>query len=407
MSKFFRLAAAVAAAWISPCLALAQGAPYSDSGRVFALASDTELTIMEEELRPQMVMGPFEPTQEQVLIEAQPSHGSLEAHMVGNDRAWKYTPNNGFFGRDTFEYRIGDRLFQAYLSVSPARFPISGRWPTQDCYRDKEDPQSACPNTIDTGHGSELGWYDTIDHSFVLCDWQGRFATECVRVEIPVDRAFGIRTPLVVDRDGDGWHELALRDPLTGLTEVFQIVPSAEGNKPERLTRVDSWRVGQPGDLPVAGHWLGGTASDLGVYQYQHGDSGFYGQLLLESTDEHFLNDLGTDIERAWPLVGDWVSAGQDHVGLFDLQTRTLWHKPALGGMVHSTSAEGRGHQETIPVSVKIGAFVGESVLALFDPRQGYGKFHFLRVDGNSVLDPLPLEVVVDPTGGPWPPPDR
>ena len=166
------------------------------------------------------------------------------------------------------------------------------------------------------------------------------------------------------------------------------------------------WWIGECGDLPVAGSWIEGLTSELGVYLPKDDVPGVFGHLLLEGESAQMINDLGNDIERAWPLAGDWLAKGKkDHVGIFDLDTRTLWHRPASGGAVGSTWVGVRGARHTLPLSVDTGNGRGEVVLGLFDPRKGHGQFHFFRVNTESYEDPLPLEVVVDPTGGPWVPP--
>ena len=406
MSKYFRLAAVVAAAWVLPCLAFAQGEPDTGSGKTFVVVSDTELTVTDSDLRVSVTSGPFEPNEPILQVVSQPSHGSLDPDGSEVEPAWKYSPDAGFFGRDSFEYQIGDQPFQAYFLVVPAKFPIAGRWPTAGCRRDKIGALDACPTRTTAGHGAELGWYDALRQSFMLCDWQGRVVTDCVELSLPAQgSSFQTWTPLVLDRDGDGWSELALRDPLSGLSKIFLIVPNGPGNQAASLTLVDEWWVGDAGDLPLAGSWLEGATSELGVYRYQDDVPGVFGHLLLESESDRIVNDLGNDIERAWPLAGDWFATGKDRVGIFDLETRILWHKPALDGAVQSISARDRGKSHTIPVSVRVGAFRHEVVFGLFDPTKNYGWFHFFQVDDESWEDPLPLEVVVDPTGGPWAPP--
>ncbi len=406
MFHFIRLAAAVAAAWIFPCLALAQGGPDNGSGKTYALVSDTELILLEEDLDLSWMSGPSEEPSPQLLqMESQPTFGSLDPDVSAGEPAWKYRPDVGFFGRDSFTYRVGDQTFQAYLLVVPAKFPIAGRWPTAGCRLDKTEAEGACPMSTSPGHGSELGWYDALEQAFYLCDWQGRVVTECAKLIVPSSDSLQAWTPLVLDRDGDGWHELALRDPQSGLTKVYTIVPNGAGDQAASLALVDQWWVGEAGDWPVAGSWLEGASSELGVYRYQDDVAGVFGHLVLESDSERIVNDVGEHVERAWPLVGDWLAKGKDWVGIFDLETRIFWHKPALGGAVSSISARDRGDDVAIPISVKLGAFRHEVVFGLFDPTKDYGRFHFFRVNGESYEDPLPLEVVVDPTGGPWVPP--
>ena len=112
MLYFIRLAAVVAAAWILSSSVFAQVDPGTDAEKFFVLLSDSELTLAKEDLR-LSVWGsdPSEPNAQPVFIETQPGHGSLDPDLSAEGQEWTYIPDEGFFGRDGFEYRVGDRVF--------------------------------------------------------------------------------------------------------------------------------------------------------------------------------------------------------------------------------------------------------------------------------------------------------
>ena len=55
------------------------------------------------------------------LVAAQPSHGKLLIHTVGNDTRVDYTPEPRFSGADTFTVRLipGDSLIRVAVTVTP------------------------------------------------------------------------------------------------------------------------------------------------------------------------------------------------------------------------------------------------------------------------------------------------
>ncbi len=207
-----RLAARVAALLATslpaaPVPVFAQLDPQAQSDPIFTLVADHPLHFSEADLRPtNQAFGPLS-------IDTQPVYGDLSPGA--ESKSWIYTPDAGFFGRDGFTYRIGGRTLRAWLHVQPAIFPLADRWPTVSCAANGPG-EVACPPSTEPGHGAELGWWDAGQGTFNLCDWQSPEVKYCVELGVPGSSGFQTWRPMVLDRDSDGWHELALRDPMSG-----------------------------------------------------------------------------------------------------------------------------------------------------------------------------------------------
>ncbi len=395
----FAAALSVAAVLIPSVSAWAQLNPNSSPNQDsrFALLANRSLTISDAELM--SGIGAFA----RPSITSPPSHGSLERDPQSPTSAWIYTPDPGFFGRDGFTYRIGDRPFKAWLLVQPVANPIAGRWPTESCAAKGSDA-SACPPSVEPGHGMELGWWDALSTTFNLCDWEGDHLRKCVAFGVLAGSEVQTWSPLVIDVDGDGWHELALRDWVTAEVRVFTVLTNSSSTSPTGLAQVDQFLLGDSGELPLAGNWAGTPASELGVYEYPDDLSENIGVFRLEDGQGGTWHaNVGSFVAQPWPLAGDWLRQGKDQVAIFDLDSRILRVTPAGGGTVTSEWIPQRGAPESVPMVTPVATARTEAVFMLFDASEGFGVFHLPQVREDED-DPLPLEVVVDPTGGPRPP---
>ena len=396
-----RLAAVVAALSAAALLipsapAFTQPNPNPSRGEdlLFALLAGRSLTISEAELRSD------NDDLARLSITAPPSHGSLERDPSSPTQSWVYTPDPDFFGRDGFIFRIGDRPFRAWLFVQPLAFPIAGRWPTASCTAKGSDP-TACPPSVNPGHGMELGWWNALTMTFNLCDWQGPHLRNCVELGVLAGSAVQTWSPMVIDVDGDGWHELALRDWVTAEVRVFSVLTNDLSTTPTALVPADQFLLGAPGELSLAGNWTGNRVSELGVYRYPDDVTESIGFFRLEDGEGGiWQTDVGSSVLQPWPLTGDWFRQGKDQVAIFDLESRILRMTSAAGGSVTSEWIAQRGGPGSVPLVTPVATARTEAVVMLFDPFEGSGVFHLPQVHEDED-DPLPLEVVVDPTGGP------
>ncbi|MEM8962767.1 MAG: hypothetical protein AAGD38_14875 [Acidobacteriota bacterium] len=264
--------------------------------------------------------------------------------------------------------------------------PIAGRWPTADC---RPGP-TGCTPTDAYGHGAELGWFDPDTATFTFCDWRGTQLHDCVEVLVP-DPGFGWE-PLVFDHDGDGFSEVAIRNPIDAETRVYRISTTGfnDANAIElwTLEPITTIYVGTSSDQPVTGVWNGETY--IGIFKPAGSESKF----VLESETDALYIPFPSIHDGARAVVGDWLARGYDQVGQIHPFTDVLHFIDPFD----STSPRFiPGQEETYGIR-----FVGRlwshdslSFYGVFDPNNL--TFHLRVLLTADTEPPLPIDINIDP----------
>ena len=390
MTSFDRLAACAALVWVAPSVVFAQQGSIDLDEKMFVTVSGSRIVMKAEDLR-----FPFSDGFSSPALIAGPEHGTLQ--IAGFDEQWTYVPDAGFFGRDSFTFSIGEKIHHARLYVNPALSPVAGRWPTEGCRPATDAEAESCPSDGLPGQGAELGWYDALKQTFYLCDWEDDFLGDCGAFPLPENGNYQTWTPFTVDRDGDGWHELAVRNPRNGDTRIFEIRSFGQGVfQRSYLVQVEDWAVGGAGDLPMAGSWYGDKTSEMGLYRFDPLTSRV-GGLMVEIAGQTTYSLLGSDVAQPSPLAGDWLGEGQDRIGVYDRDTHGLHFSAAAGGPEQFGSTYPYDRPNQVPVAGRASRD-GRSMLALFEAGP-FASYFYVFFFGDESRGPLPLQVTVDPSG--------
>lgn len=366
----------------------------------FLLLAETSITFAESELLANDIFS----THAIFGLVEDPRRGTLDTQWVEGKRIFTYTPNPHFYGRDHLTYRIGGSQAHVLLNVSPPRVPILGRWPTRDCHP-VDDGEAPCQTLSTFGHGMEIGWYDSASAFFHLCDWQDGVAIECVDLDIPNGEPTDPVgwTPLVLDIDGDNWDELAIHNPISGVMRLFAVIPEATTQAaPGQLLEIGEINHGEPGDLPLAGHWVPTESrSQLGLYSFGGDPAATLGELIVDIDSGQLLHVATPELERPWALAGDWLDRGNDQVGLYDLDNGRFWYADAKNRDDYEVFLGILGVPDLLAVAGRTSNEATSSFLGLFDPNpepQPSILYIFEPHTFQQPPRPIPREVVVDPT---------
>ena len=296
-----------------------------------------------------------------------------------------YQPQPDFYGRQQLVYELdsGQDVSTATVTfhVQPPYVPLAGRWQTASC--DLAD----CPPSQVPGHGAEIGWFESRNGIAVLCDWAGSSQLLDCR-EISFAGTVAGWTPMLFDYDGDGFDEIALRDPGSGELRVYSSASSGLGGEGGRLPMATLIH-GLETSWPLSGAW--GVGDYLGVYEAGNGLDRF----VLDAGADTLLVPLAPPSAAYWPLAGDWQNEGLDRVGLIDLQSFELRHlDPQVGGQPLSFQA-GELELSGVPFSGRLWSADSRSFLGFFNAETA--TFRLLGFWDEDPEGPLPLDMVVDP----------
>ena len=227
---------------------------------------------------------------------------------------------------DSFEYRlwingVPTAPSRTLLQLTPRFEAITGRWPTATCPTLPCSTTCNAPSTL--GLGYEIGFYDHLTSAFLLCDLEAGNLSDCQRRALTLGASGG--SPLVMDTNGDGRDELALRDPVNGELHWLRETPCGQG---ETCLETD-WIQAAPGadQHALSGDWWGASTAHLGFFdpvsdQWTFLNGGAVGALLG-------FGFSGTESE---PLAGDWLDTGADTPALYHYPSHTLFAAPDLVG---------------------------------------------------------------------------
>ncbi|WP_426246340.1 peptidoglycan DD-metalloendopeptidase family protein [Nocardioides sp. LHG3406-4] len=144
---------------------------------------------------------------------------------------------------------------------------------------------------------------------------------------------FGVPSdePVLGDWNGDGYDDLGVRAPRTGMFKL---------SGPAGITRL---KYGVRGDRPVAGDWNGDGTSDVGVRRPS--TSSFYLRQADGTTSTVPLGDTD-DL----PVTGDWNGDGISDLGVYDQATASFTLRVAAAGAAPWTAVVPFGAVGDLPV---------------------------------------------------------
>ena len=142
--------------------------------------------------------------------------------------------------------------------------------------------------------------------------------------------------PLAGDFDGDGCDTLSIYRPADAGVHVINELGRDGGG----LGRADqSYRFGNPGDVPFAGDWDGDRIDTIGLRRHSDGFVYLTNEHAAGAADvSYFYGDPG-DL----PIAGDWDGDGFDSVGLHRPATATTYLRNSNSTGVADMTIPGAG----------------------------------------------------------------
>jgi hypothetical protein len=160
---------------------------------------------------------------------------------------------------------------------------------------------------------------------------------------------------------------------------------------------------GQPGFLPLAGHWQGGTTD--GIAAYDPATSTFFIKNTAGAGTADATIVFGVGGRGFIPVAGDWIGTGKTSIGLYDPAT-SMWFlrgsvNPSDGSLAVTPFAFGGGSGWKPVVGDWIGQ--GKTTVGVVDPAANWYLRSSNSAGAPDVATPFPFGLPAwTPLGGDW-----
>jgi hypothetical protein len=310
-----------------PLVTLVLLAAFSTAGDTLApkddfliAVQDTTLTITAADLLGNDgVAGP--PYVHRISIASPPRYGTLRPTTGG----YVYRGSAGYFGRDSFTYRISDGMQTSppatvRIEVAPDYVGLTG-----DFDGDREN---------------EWGWFDSAAATFHACEDYPGPNPRCWVLWAATASLAG-RAPIVADWNRDGRDDVGLFDSRTGWFHLRTL---------GAFEATTSFRLGAGGGIesPLAGDWNGDGRQTVGLYRAA--ESRF--QLRNQSSSGPFDYDFtfGATFADRRAFAAPWPQQGVDAVAIHSGES--VYRRAAPSGRVERVSIGCPTHPNRIPIEL-------------------------------------------------------